>query len=206
MATWDEDSPRLRSNLEGVLREIRDSALRRELPSIESARRWQRNTMEGLEVPSAAFLGRFRGETGLENSRVGIGPTEGVSPTQVAKQLGEFEGRLQRSLSALDKLYQPGGDLDVDGLSAVIDVAAWAHSEWVRIHPFMNGNGRTARMWANAILMRYGLDPVVRLRPRPDGGYGLASAAAMHGDWQATAIVFRKMLLESLPGILECHE
>jgi hypothetical protein len=27
-------------------------------------------------------------------------------------------------------------------------LAAILHGEWVRIHPFANGNGRTARLWA----------------------------------------------------------
>jgi len=195
MAGWDEDSPRLRANLASVLREIRDAALRRDLPSIDSAREWQRSTMEGLDVPNPHNVGRYRGEKGVENVRVWIGISEGATPGKVAGQLKEFESRLQRTLAALDKLYPSGALLDGDGLSAVIELAAWAHAEWVRIHPFANGNGRTARMWANAIFMRYGLDPVVRLRPRPDGGYGAASAQAMHRDWKATAVVFRKMLL-----------
>jgi len=88
-------------------------------------------------------------------------------------------------------------DLDADGLAAVLDLAAWAHAEWVRIHPFANGNGRTARVWANLILVRYGIPPAVRLRPRPGGGYGAACARAMHGDWQPTALVFRVMLREA---------
>jgi len=195
MADWDKDSPRLRANLAKVLREIRDSALRRDLPSIDSAREWQRSSMEGLDVPDPNYVGRYRGEKGIENVRVWIGTYEGAVPGKVAGQLKEFENRLQRTLAALDKLYPSGAPLDGDGLSAVIDLAAWAHAEWVRIHPFANGNGRTARMWANAIFMRYGLDPVVRIRPRPDGGYGAASAQAMHRDWKATAVVFRKMLL-----------
>jgi hypothetical protein len=80
----------------------------------------------------------------------------------------------------------------------VIDLSAWAHAEWVRMHPFANGNGRTARIWANAILMRYGLPPAIRLRPRPGGGYGRAGAGAMDGDWRPTAAVFRTMLEEVL--------
>jgi hypothetical protein len=71
----------------------------------------------------------------------------------------------------------------------------------VRIHPFANGNGRTARLWANYVLMRYGLPPIVRLRPRPDGGYGVAGAAAMDGDWEPTVAVFRKLLLDELPSL-----
>jgi hypothetical protein len=194
MSTWDEDSPRLRGNLAKVLRQIRDGAIRRDMPTVESARQWQQDTMEGLDVPTPEYVGRFRGEDGIESVRVWIDAAEGIGPKKVAVELKEFERRLKRTLSALDKLYPSGAALDADGLSAVIDLAAWAHAEWVRIHPFANGNGRTARVWANAVFMRYGLDPAVRLHPRPNGGYAAASAGAMRGDWQFTAAVFRKML------------
>ncbi len=59
---------------------------------------------------------------------------------------------------------------------------------------FANGNGRTARLWANFIAVRYGLPPFVRLRPRPDEGYSEAGIKAMQGDWEPTAIVFRRLL------------
>ena len=61
-----------------------------------------------------------------------------------------FERALQRAVAALDTRYPQGQELDVDGLAAVIDLSAWAHAEWVRMHPFANGNGRTARIWASA--------------------------------------------------------
>ena len=84
-----------------------------------------------------------------------------------------------------------------DGLSAVADVAGWAHAEWVRIQPFANGNGRTARLWANVILMRYGIAQVVRLRPRPDDGYAEAAEKAMAGDWEPTADLIRMLVLQA---------
>jgi hypothetical protein len=184
----------LLQNLVKVLRDARDSAARRDIPTVEDARRWQRDTMAGLEVPAAKYVGRFRGEPGLETSRVWIGPYEGVPPSAVSRELAAFERKLQRAVAALDARYPGGQELDRDGLAAVIDLSAWAHAEWIRIHPFANGNGRTARIWANAIMMRYGLPPVVRLRPRPDGHYGQAGAAAMEGNFQPTARIFREML------------
>jgi len=68
----------------------------------------------------------------------------------------------------------------------------------VRIHPFANGNGRSARLWANFIAMRYGLPPFVTLRPRPGNDYGAAAAAAMDGNWEPTEQVFRVMLRDAL--------
>jgi hypothetical protein len=198
VADWDANSPRLRRNLIGVLHDARDRALRRDQLTVEDARRWQRDSMAGLDVPDEKYRGRFRGESGLEKTRVWIGDHEGVPPAEVARALAAFERTLQRVVAVLDARYPSGHDLDADGLAAVIDLCAWAHAEWIRIHPFANGNGRTARIWANALLMRYGLPPAVRLRPRPDGGYALAGEAAMGGDWRPTAAVFRTMLDEAL--------
>ena len=62
------------------------------------------------------------------------------------------------------------------------------------MHPFANGNGRTARLLANAIALRYGLPPFVRLRPRPGLGYPAAAEASMRGDYQPLATVFGRML------------
>jgi Fic family protein len=154
--------------------------------------------MAGLDVPDKAFVGQFRGERGLEEIGVRVGNKLGAGPGDVAQQLAVFEQRLTRTMEALDALYPSGSELDADGLAAVIQLSAWAHAEWVRIHPFANGNGRTARFWANFVFMRYGLPPVIRMRPRPDGGYGTAGSAAMDGNWQPTAIVFRRLLLQAL--------
>lgn len=43
----------------------------------------------------------------------------------------------------------------------VIEKAAWIHAEFVRIHPFQDGNGRTARLMMNYTLMENGLPPTI---------------------------------------------
>ena len=194
MADWDANSPRLTENLVGVLRRARAAAFRRDAPSLEDARVWHRDMMAGLRVPRPSHVGRFRGEAGLDTYRVRVGVHKGVAPDDVGGALARFQQTLQSAVAALDDRYPSGQALDADGLAAVIDLCGWAHAEWIRIHPFANGNGRTARIWANALLMRYGLPPVMRLRPRPNDGYGEAGAAAMTGDWTPTAALIRRML------------
>jgi len=195
MPDWDEDSERLRNNLGEVLRRIRDAARRRDGLSVEDARGWQRDTMAGLDVPHSSHVGGFRGEPGeLKNCEVTIGAAFGVPAAKVADELQKFESRLKAAVEQLDDAYEVGTELDADGFAAVLDLAAWAHCEWVRIHPFANGSGRTARLWANCILMRYGVPPAVRLRPRPNGGYSDAAAKAMSGDWEPMAAVFHEMV------------
>ena len=140
------------------------------------------------------YVGAFRGEPGLERTGVKIGRYRGTKPAKVAEELRRFEEILQAAVAQLDRALQVGKDLDADECSAVIDLCAWAHAEWVRTHPFVNGNGRTARLWANFLAMRYGLPPFVSLRPRPDDGYGDAGVKAMQGEWEPTAVAFRRML------------
>ena len=198
MPDWEEDSPILRRNLASLIRRVRNEALARRVLSLESARGWHREFLRGLAVPRPAMVGTFRGEPGLVGVEMRIGPHFGVSSGDVVRALAAFERRMQEATKRLDALIPPGGDLSEDQLAAVIDLCAWAHSEWVRIHPFANGNGRIARLWANSLAMRYGLPPYAKLRPRPDGGYASAGEASMRGDWQPTAALFRDMLSSAL--------
>ena len=41
-----------------------------------------------------------------------------------------------------------------------IELAAWTHAEFVRIHPFVDGNGRTSRLLMNYQLMAKGFLPI----------------------------------------------
>lgn len=193
MADWDADSRQLRKNLKEALRGIREDARQRQRPTVEVARRWHSTMLRALDLPDPQFAGRFRGEAGLEKVDVIIGRHRGVGAGEIADQLARFEQTLQQAVSRLDELLPAGVELNADSLEAVLNLSAWAHAEWVRIHPFANGNGRTARLWANGLAMRYGLPPFVRLRPRPDDGYANAGEKAMTGDWKPTATLFRRM-------------
>jgi Fic family protein len=194
MANGDDDGPQLRANLAELLQVILSAAPQREVPTLESARRWHELIMRGLEVPDSRFAGAFRGEVGLERCGARVGSIAGVHPTRVAEQLAGFESTLQTLVAELDARLPFGQELNADSLAAIIDLCGWVHSEWVRIHPFANGNGRIARVWANCLALRYGLPPFVAIRPRPSSGYAEAGAKAMQGDWKPTAIVFRRLL------------
>ena len=197
MTDWDADSDQLHANLHQLLLAVRRDAFARATPTVEAARMWHQAMMHGLTPPNPEYVGRFRGEPGLERHGIRIGNHHGVPSYQVGAALKSFEETLQRAVEALDELIEPGQDLSADQVAAVIDLCAWVHSEWIRIHPFSNGNGRTARLWANYLAMRYGLPAFVRLRPRPDGGYGAAAAEAMTGSRQATVQAFRRMYAEA---------
>jgi|SRR5665213_2861995 len=194
MPDWDKDNSQLRENLSIVLEEFVRASNKRAPVSIEAARRWQTRIMRGLDVSDSRFVGAFRGEPGLEKVQVKVGANYGMNAAYVPRELKRFEAKLQTLVAELDALLPIGQEPDTDQLAAIVDLCAWVHAEWVRIHPFANGNGRIARLWANSLAMRYGLPPFIRLRPRPNAGYGEAGTKAMRGDWKSTAVVFRRLL------------
>ena len=194
MADWDADGPQLQANLARVLEDVAQGAEQRDRITAATIKRWHRQTMAGLTVPHPAFVGHFRGEQGLEREPVYIGSHRGTKAARVTNEVDAFVKRLQAIASRLDALVPSGAALNRDGLEAVLELAAWTHSEWVRIHPFSNGNGRTARILTNAVLMRYGLPPVLRLRPRPSSPYGHAGAEGMVGRARPMEALLRRLL------------
>ncbi len=198
MPDWDETSLQLQQNVVFLLTRISLLAPKRELPSLQTAQVWHRDLLQGLSVPSESFRGAFRGAPGLENLDIQIGTDVGVAARDVAVELSRFESKLHTLLSELDAAVPHGKSPTAKQLGAILDLAAWVHAEWVRIHPFANANGRIARLWANSVVMRYGLPPFLPLRPRPGTAYEEAASAAMRGDWRPTAIVFRDQFFQAV--------
>ncbi|MGZ5778378.1 MAG: hypothetical protein ACXWJC_08145 [Croceibacterium sp.] len=131
MPDWDKDSPELWDNTDRVQRCLEHEAVQRVKPTLKLIKSWHVDTMQGLTADKPEYIGHFRGEPGVEGIGVRIGGVSGVHSTRVAAEVSLFEAELQRRIAALDKRYSAGLDLDVAGFADVIDLAAWAHSEWV---------------------------------------------------------------------------
>jgi hypothetical protein len=152
---------------------------------------WHRRIYAGVaSVPSAAYVGHIRGsphpdlvdyEVVLADRRTGAITASGVPAVHVTAELGAFESSLRLAVARLDGELGAGERPSTsEQVFAVVQLCALVHGEWVRIHPYANGNGRTARVWANWVALRYGLPPFVRIKPRPDGLlYGLAAHRSM---------------------------
>lgn len=51
-----------------------------------------------------------------------------------------------------------------------------------------------SRIWANLVMTRYGVPPVLALRPRPlDAAYEGSASACMGGDHKPLAVYIRKL-------------
>jgi len=105
----------------------------------------------------------------------------GVWSAELSVGLDEYFAALERALALLDAALPSGSrPSNVDTLREVVELCAVVHGEWVRLHPFANGNGRTARLLAAHIALRYGLPVFVTLQPRPhDVAYVRASKSSM---------------------------
>jgi fido (protein-threonine AMPylation protein) len=205
---WNEDDPRdeavLVRNLGQVLLQlVRDSPLR-QVPSVAMAQEWHRRIYEGIRLPVSYYAGEIRDSDPrfpeLDGYEVRVGRHLGVPSSQVPDQLAEYEAAIQESVTVLDLAIPVGRYPDDPAhLLSLLTLLAYAHGEWVRVHPFANGNGRTARLWANWCALRYNLPAFVRLKPRPEGNlYAKAAAASMGGDHQRMIAVFAEMLDQHL--------
>lgn len=189
---WNADRPEdvvlIEKNLASVLLEISGEAWARRHPTVALAQSWHRRIYEGATLPVRYFAGEIRDDDPrypeLVGYEVAVGPARGVPAAQVPAELTLFESSMQTAVRKLDDLILIGSKpAERTELDSVLTLCALAHGEWVRIHPFANGNGRTARLWANWSAVRYGLPPFVRLMPRPSGvGYVQAATRSMRGD------------------------
>lgn len=214
---WNADHPddyaTIAANTAGLITDLQVSAATRELPDLAAVLGWHSALYVGCSVPIAGYVGHFRGDTivaELVGYEVGIGPAQpdgypakvGVWSVDVRRAVDDFLGRVGAAATHLDAALPPGvRPTTVDELESVVGLAAVVHGEWVRIHPFANGSGRTARLWAAWLALRYGLPIFVTVQPRPhDSMHASAGAASMGrppdfvGDHSVAAHVFTRLL------------
>ena len=171
------------------------------------AREWHRQIYRGVRLPIPYFAGEIRDSDPelpeLFGYEVAVGPYLGVASRLVPEQIAEFESTMRQAVDVLDAAI-PGGNRPSDAqVRSVVSLCANAHGEWIRIHPFANGNGRTARLWVNWCALRYGLPPFIRLKPRPEGNlYSVAAMSSMRGDHRAMIAVLTDMLDRHLSGLI----
>ena len=72
-------------------------------------------------------------------------------------------------------------DLPYKDLNA-IELSAWTHAEFVKMHPFIDGNGRTSRMLMNYQLMINGFLPVSIAKENRLEYFNTLEAYAVHGN------------------------
>lgn len=113
------------------------------------------------------FAGRLRGPAPQYIPiSVTYGPHRGELPDRVLTACERFSAVIGGMIRDLDLLHQHADAAVFD--AEVTKAAAYAHCECVRIHPFVNRNGRIARLCLNYFAARYGYLPIPIERPKAD--------------------------------------
>lgn len=113
------------------------------------------------------FAGRLRGPSPRYIPRnCTFGVFRGASYECVPDKCVQLCDTVVELISQLDQLRITLDEKSFD--EEVLKVASYTHCSLIEIHPFVNGNGRTARTSINYFAWRYGMLPVPFER-QPDG-------------------------------------
>ncbi|CAF3782801.1 unnamed protein product [Rotaria socialis] len=95
-----------------------------------------------------------------------------VAPNSASRQDGKLfqfcpPSKVEEQLKLLFSLYE---QYEYENIDPII-LASWFHAEFIRIHSFVDGNGRLGRFLSSKILMKYDLFPlIVEKQNRADPG------------------------------------
>lgn len=81
--------------------------------------------------------------------------------------------------------------------------AALLHGELVKIHPFVDGNGRTSRLIMNLDLMNHGYNPVIVKKEKRLGYYDALDKAHTTGDYTDFIKLINKSEIEMIKTYLK---
>lgn len=213
---WDGRSSRniqrIEANYAWLQRDVVREALGGVRPSIGGVRTWHQRSLEGVRLAEPWVAGHFRGE-GPPHSRLRdypnkVGDVEGAPARTVVRLVTEAFENLDRILDELDGRRREG-EAPSTLYSDVLDCCAWVHGQWVRIHPFADHNGSTARLLAVSVALRFGIPLVLPGKPRsaiPAVGigldYGVAAANQMLGDDQLMKVFMHQVVIQQGPPAL----
>lgn len=161
-------------------------------PSVDDICGWHQQVFAEL-VPLNYYAGNVRQDDWKRpclGQNVQVDGVLGTHFEQVPQEFRKLLDQLEVKLRSLD-LQWPNLDATAraKGLATVVGVAV---THFIKMHPFLNGNGRTSRfLWA-VLLARFGCPPQFAVARRPGSPYPQVMAAAMRGNAApAIAIVLR---------------
>jgi cell filamentation protein len=101
-----------------------------------------------LEIHSIAFSELYDWAGKWRTTQVVVGQLTPPNPTQVLQLMYQFIDNLNYKI------------INATTLEEHIETLTFAHYEFIRIHPFNNGNGRTGRIVMNLVALKFGYKPL----------------------------------------------
>lgn len=112
-----------------------------------------------------------------------------VDPKELPGLFGDFSQELLQKTSGLN---------EESPVSEVLDIAAWAHQRLIELHPFIDGNGRTARLLVDLIFKRRGLPHITDWGARNDEYKDVVDKSFRRNDGKLFKKLLAKKLLKSV--------
>lgn len=135
-----------------------------------------------LEIHRIAFNELYDWAGKWRTIQVAVGQLNPPEPTQVLQLMYQFIDSLNFKIANSTKLQD------------CLDCLTFAHYEFVRIHPFNNGNGRTGRIVMNLVALKFGYRPLELYHREGDSRkiYIDAMKLADQGNFEPLSALIRK--------------
>lgn len=150
--------------------------------ALEDPCEWHRLAFSAV-VPIAYYAGHYRQDDPTRpclGRNVGVDGIAGTDFRHVTVVTGSLIEAFRRELVSFDIHWD--SLVPAQRALRLSQMLAVAIAEYVRIHPFLNGNGRTSRLLWTWGLLRYGLPPQCRVGHRPPPPYDTIMREAMRGN------------------------
>ena len=135
-------------------------------------------------VPLAYYAGNFRQQDFRRPclaQNVRVGSVLGKPFQEVLSSIDSLFAQITVALRSFEKSWN---DLSVsDRAARFATLVGIAVGEFIRIHPFLNGNGRTSRFIWEGLFYRLGLPPQYAVIRRPGAPYDQVMGQAMLGNF-----------------------
>ncbi len=204
MPRWKEDDPAYYDHIKNLATKIREEVvISRAVPDTQMMEKWHDQIYRPV-ASNLAVVGKIRQwNRKYPALNVNVAVTNnagverpGVQALAVPQSMTAFSARLKKRVDEIDGEWNTLSR--IEKIRNVVSLVAWAHGEFVRIHPFRDGNGRMARLLSNCLLSRFGITYTLDIRPRPTGSYGACADASMTGNHaDMEAFLLREVVLNS---------
>jgi len=138
-----------------------------------------------LEIHNIAFSELYEWAGKWRTTNVIVGQLTPPEPNKVLQLMYQFIDNLNFKIS----IYKTTQDH--------LECLSYAHYEFIRIHPFNNGNGRTGRILMNIVALKFGYKPLELYHREGDSRkvYISAMKSADNGDSGQLIDLIRKELV-----------
>lgn len=137
-----------------------------------------------LEIHGIAFSELYDWAGSWRSTNVSVGQLTPPEPSRVLLLMYQFIDNLNYKIRSATNQQDH------------IDCLVFAHYEFIRIHPFNNGNGRTGRILMNIVALKFGYKPLELYHREGDSrkNYIQAMKLADNGNFELLTNLIRKEL------------